>query len=521
MRMILTAPAAITAADTDARILRGVAIPYGQRGYTSAGPVTIDAGAIRLPENMRTIKLFREHGRQTPLGYATDAQDSPEQLNMEFRVARTPDGDMALLEASEGLRDALSVELNDVHVESGHVTSAELVAVAQVAVPAFAGAQLTATLTDEEQAQVNDLAQQIVDATAPAEEQPPAEDPAATATTEQETPPMTAAAAPALLTMTPPAAGRRDSARERRIVCARIAEAMRGATDAGQVNAALNDITPSTGGTDDVFPRPQWIGELWSPEAPARAIVTTIGTSPLTGMKVQGWKWVNKPVVGPYAGNKTDVPSSPAQIGPAEADAYRIAGGWDLDRIYVDFNTGFVDAFMRAATQDYRKKSQTYFIDGHAAVVGPPAIPAVDGILADATDLGAQASLLVAISEITSFLVTQGANVSFLVMAGDLFADFLALDAASVPWWLQRQGTVDLNGSTDVAGVTVAVDPGMTAGSIAGGDRDAVSLYETGPINVQAINIPQGGVDLALFGYQAQQVHDPTGLAKATVTPAP
>ena len=42
--------------------------------------------------------------------------------------------------------------------------------------------------------------------------------------------------------------------------------------------------------------------------------------------------------------------------------------------------------------------------------------------------------------------------------------------------------------------------------------------YETGPINVNAINLPNGGVDFGLFGYWAQLVHDDDGLAKATVT---
>jgi len=170
--MWLTTAAALQAADTESRRLRGVAIPYGQQGYTSAGPLTIDPGSVRLPDNLRSVKLFREHGRTTPLGYAAEATDDRDRLEMGFAVARTPDGDQALLEASEGLRDALSVELNNVKIEAGHVVAADLVAVAQVAVPAFAGAQLVATLTDEEQAQVLDLDIQIVEVTTPTEDTP-------------------------------------------------------------------------------------------------------------------------------------------------------------------------------------------------------------------------------------------------------------------------------------------------------------------------------------------------------------
>src|SRR4029077_11587115 len=107
LHLRLSAPTAtIDAADTDARTLAGVAIPYGEAGSTSAGRLTIDAGAIRVPDQLRRIKLFREHGRTTPVGYATTATDSPDTLDMTFAVGRTPDGDTALLEATEGIRDA-------------------------------------------------------------------------------------------------------------------------------------------------------------------------------------------------------------------------------------------------------------------------------------------------------------------------------------------------------------------------------------------------------------------------------
>ena len=507
MRLTLTSTAALLAADTETRRLRGVAIPYGVYGNTSAGRLCVDAGAVAVPENLRTVKLFTEHGRQTPTGYAVQVEDRDENLAMEFSVARTPDGDRALLEAAEGVRDALSVELDNITIEAGHVVAADLVAVAQVALPAFAGAQLVAALTDDQQAEVNDLAQQIVDATAP-EETPPPEDAAAT-TTEQETS-MTS-------TETETTAAARGVS-QARLWASQVAQVMTGARDAAQVNAALADITPSGSGTDDLFPRPGWIDELWHPQAMSRPVVDAIGVSALTAMTMQGWKWETEPDVAPYAGNKAEVPSNQASIVPAEAPASRVAGGWDLDRIYLDFNTGFIEAFQQAAIRSYRKRSQEYFIDGHAAVVGPPAVPAHTGILADATDLGTQTSAMAAINAVVSFLAGNGARVSFLVMASDVYAAFLELDGSSAPWWLPGQGNVSLGGSADVAGTAIAVDPAMASGTVLGGDRDAVTLWETGPVNVTAVNLPNGGIDLALFGYLANLVHDDDGLAKATAT---
>jgi hypothetical protein len=441
LQLFLNAPTAtITAADTDTRTLAGVALPYGEAGTTSAGRLVIDPGAVRVPDQLRRVKLFREHGRTTPVGYAVNATDTPTHLAMRFAVGRTPDGDTALLEAAEGIRDALSVELDNVAIEAGHVIGADLVAVAQVAVPAYAAAVLTGSTPDTPDP---DTPNPDPDADEDADEDE--DDP-----TEQETDPM-----------------------------------------------------PET-----------------TTAPPTRPVVDALGPpSPLTGMVIDSWKWETKPQVGPYAGNKEEIPTNPATIVPAQSTASRIAGGWDLDRIYLDFNTGFVEAFLTAAHQDYVKKSQTYFIDGHGAVTGPPAVPQADGIISGATDLGTQASTVAAVGAIVEFLTGNGANVSFLAMASDVYANLLSLNESEIPWWLKSQGSVNLaGGSAALSDVSVVVDPGMANGRVLGGDRSAVTLFETGPINVQALNLPNGGIDLALFGYWSQVVHDPAGLAKATAT---
>jgi hypothetical protein len=515
MKYTLTfeAPAAtVESADSETRRLAGVAIPYGEEGVTSAGVLTIDAGAVRVPANLKACKLFREHGRMDAVGYAVEATDAKDALRMAFNIARTPDGDRALLEASEGLRDALSVELNNVEVKAGHVIGADLVAVAQVAVPAFANAVLTAALDDQAQADAHQLAVDLADALAPeeTEETPPAESEATMTQTE-------ASAAPAALNMAP-TTPRRDPGNDRHVWAAAASEIVKGTSNAVTITAALNDITPTTATTGEAFPRPVWLDQLWTPAAVGRRLVNAIGVSPLTGMVMEGWKWETSPVVSPYAGEKNPVPSSPAKIKPASATAQRIAGGWDLDRIYVDFPTGFLTAFQTAAIKDYVKKSSTYLIDGHATITGPPAIPAVTGIAADAYDLGTQPDAMTAIAACVAYLSNSGANVSFIAMASNVFGAYLKLTGAQAPWWLANQGSVGLNGQTTVAGTDVFVDPALPAGQILAGDKDAVSLWETGPIQVEAVNLPQGGIDWGLIGYYAHLVHDDDGLCKANVT---
>ena len=117
----------------------------------------MDAGAVTVPDEPAPRQAVPRARPAVPVGYALEADDNADALTMGFQVARTPDGDLSLLEAAEGVRDALSVELDNVTITDGHVTAGELVAVALTAVPAFAAARLTATLTDEEQATVNDL----------------------------------------------------------------------------------------------------------------------------------------------------------------------------------------------------------------------------------------------------------------------------------------------------------------------------------------------------------------------------
>jgi hypothetical protein len=512
----LTAPAAtIEASDLDGRTLSGIAVPYGEAGNTSAGRLTINPGAIRVPENLRRVKLFREHGRTDPVGFAASSEDTPAALRMGFHVANTPDGDRALLEASEGVRDALSVELDNVVIEAGHVVSADLVCVAQVPVPAYAGAVLTAS----DQHPEPDPEQDDPETDDPETDDPAEQDTEQNTTQEEDTMPETTETVEGSRSagMVPAATHRPTPGADRQLWASHAAEAMRGATDAAQVNAALADITPANSGSDNAGP-PGWIGELWTPQAAGRLLVEKIGVSPLTGMKMQGWKWQTEPEVAPYAGNKAAIPTSPASIVPAEATAQRIAGGWDLDRIYVDFNTGFLSAFQDAAVRDYKRKSQSYFIDGHAAVTGPPAVPAAEGFLADAADLGTAPDLTSAINVLVSYLTGNGAQVSFLALASDVYADFLNMTGAEAPWWLQGQGTISFNGTANVGGTAVVVDPTLAAGTVLGGDSDAVSLWETGPINVQAVNLPNGGIDFALFGYWAQMVHDDDGLAKVTVS---
>jgi HK97 family phage prohead protease len=142
--------AAAGAAATD-RTLRGLALPYAADGRTSAGRVRASAGVVRWPADLRRVKVFTGHDRTRPVGYVTTLTETNDGLVAELHIAGTPDGDAALLEAREGTRDAMSVELEDVELDDdGELLAAELVAIALVPLPAFSDARIAAERDDDD-----------------------------------------------------------------------------------------------------------------------------------------------------------------------------------------------------------------------------------------------------------------------------------------------------------------------------------------------------------------------------------
>ena len=147
----------VTAADTARRTIVGTVAPYNAVGNTSLGPVMFAPGSITAGDN---VKLLLEHDGRRPIGKATGFVDGPQRLVGSFRVSQTSAGTDALVEASDGLRDGLSVGaaiLESTIDERGTmvVTAAELIEVSLVTAPAFSEAlvsQVAASATAEEPA---------------------------------------------------------------------------------------------------------------------------------------------------------------------------------------------------------------------------------------------------------------------------------------------------------------------------------------------------------------------------------
>ena len=144
--MLLTFSQEIQAADTERRIVSGLVAPYGEVGFTSAGPVVFERGSISIPDAAK-IKLLSQHQQDKPVGRAISFSDSTEGVYGSFRLSSSTRGQDALVLAQENLVSGLSVGV-DVTASKPMgdyllVTAAVLKEVSLVESAAFSSASVT------------------------------------------------------------------------------------------------------------------------------------------------------------------------------------------------------------------------------------------------------------------------------------------------------------------------------------------------------------------------------------------
>ena len=144
--MLLTFNQEIKAADSGSRTVSGLVAPYGEVGYTSAGPVVFERGSISIPDTNK-IKLLSQHQQDKPVGRALSFSDSTEGIYGSFKLSSSTRGQDALVLAQENLVSGLSVGV-DVTASKPMgdyllVTAAVLKEVSLVESAAFSSASVT------------------------------------------------------------------------------------------------------------------------------------------------------------------------------------------------------------------------------------------------------------------------------------------------------------------------------------------------------------------------------------------
>ena len=499
-------PAQVATAGLDERTIAGLVLPYGPGGSTSIGVVTASIGSVRLPPDLSRVKLLSGHSTDpagaVPVGYAIAADETDDGLRMTFRVAATPGGDTALLEASEGVRDGLSVELFGPRLDARrHLTDGLITAVSLVPVPAFDDARVTAgqadTRTDDLDDDAEDDTPHESEDTVTNTDTTDAE--ASTTTTDGPDGAETTATASTAAGLTASAASRL-SLTDRPLSLAQatdaIASLVAGRPDA---TAALEDIT-AAGVLSSLAPT--WLGELWSGSPFSREVVPTFTAGTLRGRKAVGWRWKVKPEVADYAGNMADVPSNPVETEAVEAEAKRLAGAHDIDRAFWDFgDTEVLNGYFAAMTQSYAIESDDRAARFAVASAATNVLEAQPDLI-HAAAKARQAIKLATRTEATTYLVHPDDAFGLLqitTMDNPAYLDLLGVDPAKFL-------------TTDQA----------KKGSVIAYAKPAMTFYELpgSPIRVQAEHIAQGGRDAGLFGYYATILNDQRGVVEVPISPA-
>ena len=510
------------AAEQTKRTVTGLVVPWNTPGRTSAGPVSVAEGAVKLPADLGRVKLLRDHSDTanfSPVGYATAAEVTDEGLKMSFRIAEGDDGDAALADVKNRVRDALSVELVDTKVTNGTLKSGNLTAVALVPIPAFAEARvemLTAAATDpvEDDEDDDELDQDVeddetVDPADPADDELVIETDEQLETTDTETDPveddeddetekennnmepkknkLAAARVPSGLKVNQKPALTFSQAVET------IAN-MRTGTASPELTAALADITRSA---NPAVSAPQWLGELWEGSEYQREIIPTMTIKPLTKLKAVGWRWTQKPEIEDYAGDKAEIPTNEVSTEPVETVANRMAVGHDIDRAYFDFNeTEFLEGFFRARTIDYAMKS-----DAKAAAF-------LNTSASTGTTVASEPDLLHAAAR-ARLVVKRQVRVepsAYLVHPNSLFGLF---DITQ----LDNPAYLDLLGVKPERFIATDLVPENEVVAYA---KESVTWFELpgSPIRVDAERIDLGGRDSAVFAYWATLLNNQSGIVR-------
>lgn len=493
----LIVDAALTSVEVPAaagRRIEGVALVFGAVGFSSAGPTRFEAGALSVPEDASRVKLLLDHDATDPVGYLDTWSVDGDRLVCGFKVAEGDRADLALQQAADKRRDGLSVgtSIDDWGMDGDTlvVKAATLHEVSLVSIPAFTDARVLSV-----QAQRGDhtVTREQIEAAQKLPEQSPSEAVAVTEAAQA-----TAQAAPPVYTSSPAAAkfGIGGLAKFTQ-------EHLRTGAPAASLTAALADVTPVSMGTATAGEgphRPQYVGELWEAADVRRPFLDAVGVGTLTSLKMFGFKWDVRPVVGRYAGNKAEVPTNTPKRVRAEWDAQRFAGGWDVDRVFIDLpgGTDFIRDVFVEAVKSYKEQSEAY---------------AVERLLAEATVVPTESTvglptLLATIGQ--DVAQVRGGRIDVVQMGSGRWGELLDMTEAQVPWWLRGQGNISLTEvGGSIGGISFSVNHDLDPFDAVVLDKRAVKAQEVDPpIKVQALDVPRGGVDLGVFGYVAVGVTD-------------
>jgi HK97 family phage prohead protease/HK97 family phage major capsid protein len=504
----------ITAADVERRTIVGTVVPYGAIGNTSIGPVTFAQGSISVGDS---VKLVLEHDLARPIGRSTGFADGPERLVGSFRLSHTTAATDALVEASDGLRDGLSVGariLDHSIADDGSmvVTSAELLEVSLVHTPAFAQAVVTQVAASD-----------------------PGDDDSTPQPSEEDTnmPDETTEVAAAEVVAPQPHV---EAARPSMPYITAQPRDLKGLTAGGMLRAQLRAQLFGDEDSRDLV-RAAYAGQTTTTDAGVipvpllreiigvvdqqRPFINSIDRQPLppSGMSFRIPSITTKVTVAEQTTQNTEVDSTEGAIDDITVDVKTFAGGNRVSRQLIDrSDPNYFDELLRQLASAYANTVDNYaYVTAKGVEVsdGTTIYKSVVKGIADSYGVMRFAPNTLHVPAVG----TDPINWAKLLEAVDL--DGRPLFAAANP--SNANGLVT-QGSTNgtVAGLNVVVNPNVDQNTAARVYPSAfATFYESAgsPIQVSIENPENLSVEVSVFGYVAVAAKYPTAIRGLTVNP--
>lgn len=458
----------LSASDAGRREITGLMLPYGSVGYTSAGAVTASAGSVTLPEDPSEIHLNIEHDFRAPVGRAVSFSEGEDGITATFRISRTSRGDDLLAEVADGLRAALSVEVDDVTISDGALTAGRLSGVAAVVRPAFADARITELAASEADKENNT---ETTDAPTGAEKGSRM-DTVDNAPAVEQAAPLTASAE------------RHD-----------LGRATYSALSEGRsLEAALNVVLPEHDAAK-AYIRDQEVGELWEAWKAERPLVEKVGVRPLDGLVITGHKRTRGFKMQDWAGSPTELPTGEVIKTTREY--------WNAEA-----KAGAVRISMEVLEFGGESVVSDLLEDAHRHYVTESEAELVEALRAEATPVTALDTPVQSINAALAQLGSIGARGSAIVVAPNVFAALSNLTASEVPWWFS--GSASMHSQTLTAGdISLTTHGDLEAGEILVMDTRAVDYRESKDFRYRAVDVGTAGTDIAAVKFRAVKVTDP------------
>ncbi len=506
----------VLAADTETRTIKGLVVPFAKVGNTSAGPVRFEFGAFGEIDPSQIV-LNMEHDRTRPLGrgIAGSEEITPAGISMAFKIAPTGAGNDALVEASEGLRPAFSIEANvgEYTIEKGVmvVSAAKLEAVAHVTNPAFKDAQIASVAATEAD---DEVAPETTEAEQPAEEQPQE------ITVEQETAPVAEeVTASAVVHAAAPVAyvKPRSPINSQASYLEHSIKAKMGNHDSAQYVMAADDSFS----TNPAFTPVQYVNSVIDTSIGSRPAIDAIGSRAITasGMVISHPKITTNGTVA-----DTNEGAGPSETGIVSSyvnlDVNKFAGMQRysvelLERSSPDFFQAMVDNMTRA----YNKATDAAVIA--ALTAGGTQATAQDadsdGIIGFVSSQAPAAYL--ATGELPSAYIAGTSQWSLLMGATDttgrpIYNAYNPMNNGGVA------GPQSLRGN--VLGLDLYVDPNVVSTTIDESafivTPSAVAIYESPILRMSTNVVTSGEIETMLYGYLAVGVLVAGGVRRFNLT---